>query len=90
MIGKKPVIACDSTIADDRLGKIFCNLGRRTAKACKELATNITRNHGRALEIGAKLGTAAVSKNPNAALSTITLVINFYHTGEWLYSEKIV
>ena len=42
-------------------------------------------NSGRALEIGAKIGTAAVNESSKAALSTIPDVITFYHTGKWLY-----
>ena len=42
------------------------------------------KNTGRALEIESKHSTAAVSKNPKAAQSTISDVINFYYTGKGL------
>ena len=54
------------------------------------LPTNVLNNPGRALEIGANIGSAAVSRNPKAALSTIPDVIKFYHTGKGLYLGKFV
>ena len=36
----------------------------------------------RAVEIVAKVGSAASSRSHKAALSTLPVVINFYHTGE--------
>ena len=56
----------------------------------KKLATNALKNPAMFLEIGANVATAAVSKNPKAALSALPEVINFYHTGKSLYLGKFV
>ena len=62
----------------------------RSGKAAKKLATNALKNPSRFLEIGANVATAAISKNPKAALSALPEVINFYHTGKGLYLGKFV
>ena len=87
---KKSMIVSDNTIKAEGLGSSFKNLGKISSKAGKNLATNVLKNPGRALEIGANIGTAAVSRNPNAVLSTIPDVIKFYHTGKGLYLGKFV
>ena len=87
---KKSMLVSDNTIKAEGLGKFFKNLGKASAKAGKKLATNVLKNPGRALEIGANIGSAAVSRNPKAALSTIPDVIKFYHTGKGLYLGKFV
>ena len=46
------------------------------------MAENVLKNPGRALEIGANVGTAFASRSPKAALSSLPEVINFYHTGK--------
>ena len=84
------MIVSDNTIQAEELGSFFKNLGKISAKASKKLATNVLKNTGRALEIGANVATAAASRNPKAALSTLTEVINFYHTGKSLYLGKFV
>ena len=87
---KKSMIVSDNTIKAEGLGNFFKNLGRVSAKAGKKLATNVLKNPGRALEIGANIATAAATKSPKAALSTLPEVINFYHTGKGLYLGKFV
>ena len=87
---KKSMLVSDNTIKAEGLGKFFKNLGKASAKAGKKLATNVLNNPARALEIGADIGSAAVSRNPKAALSTIPDVIKFYHTGKGLYLGKFV
>ena len=87
---KKLLIVSDDTIKAEGLGEFFKNLGKNFAKASKNLATNALKNPTRFLEIGAKLATAAVSKNPKAALSALPEVINFYHTGKGLYLGKFI
>ena len=59
--------------------------GRISAKVGRKLVTNVLGNRGRALEIRANIGSAAVSKTPEAALSTIPDVRFFYHTGKGIY-----
>ena len=87
---KKSMIVSDNTIKAEGLGSFFKNLGKISSKAGKKLATNVLKNPGRALEIGANIATAAATKNPKAALSTLPEVINFYHTGKGLYLGKFV
>ena len=87
---KKSMIVSDNTIKAEGLGSFFKNLGKISAKAGKKLATNALKNPARFLEIGANVATAAASRNPKAALSTLLEVINFYHTGKGLYLGKFV
>ena len=87
---KKSMIVSDNTIKAEGLGSFFKNLGKTSSKAGKKIATNVLKNPGRALEIGANIATAAATKSPKAALSTLPEVINFYHTGKGLYLGKFV
>ena len=87
---KKSTIVSDNTIKAEGLGSFFKNLGKISSKAGKKLATNVLKNPGRALEIGANIATAAATKSPKAALSTLLEVINFYHTGKRLYLSEFV
>ena len=87
---KKSMTVSDNTIKAEGLGDIFKNLGKVSSKAAKKLATNALKNPSRFLEVGANVATAAVSKNPKAALSAIPEVIKFYHTGKGLYLGKFV
>ena len=70
-------------------GMFFEKLGKISSKICKELATSLGKNPGRALEIRAKTGSAAVLKNPKGTFFTITDVRNFYHTGKDCIFEKL-
>ena len=65
-------------------------MGRNSAKGGKKIATNVMKNPGTALEIGAKIGSAAVIKNPKAAPSTIPDVIKSHHTGKGFHQGKKV
>ena len=87
---KKSMIVSDNVIQAEGLGDFFKNLGKLSARAGKKLATNVLKNPGRALEIGANVATAAASRNPKAALSALPEVINFYHKGRGLYLGKFV
>ena len=87
---KKSMIVSDSVIQAEGLGSFFKNLGKISAKAGKKLAKNVISNPGRALDLTAKIATAAATKSPKAALSTLPEVINFYHTGKGLYLGKFV
>ena len=80
----------DNTIKAKGLGSFFKKLGKVSAKAGKKLAKNVLSNPGRALDLTAKIATAAATKSPKAALSTLPEVINFYHTGKGLYLGKFV
>ena len=87
---KKSMIVSDNTIEAEGLGSFFKNLGKISAKAGKKLAKNVLSNPGRASDLTAKIATAAATKSPKAALSTLPEVINFYHTGKGLYLGKFV
>ena len=45
----------------------------------------VMKNFGRVSKVGAKSGTAAVSKKPKGALSTIPDVITVYQTSKVLF-----
>ena len=87
---KKSMTVSDNTIKAEGLGSFFKNLGKISAKADKKLAKNVLGNPGRALDLTAKIATAATTKSPKAALSTLPEVINFYHTGRGVYLGKFV
>ena len=87
---KKTMIVSDNVIQAEGLGDFFKNLGKISAKAGKKLAKNVLSNTGRALDLTAKIATAAATKSPKAALSTLPEVINFYHTGKGIYLGKFV
>ena len=48
------------------------------------MAKNVISNPGRALDLTARIATAAVSKNSKQALSTLPELISFYITGKGL------
>ena len=87
---KKSMIVSDCVIQAEGLGSFFKCLGKISAKAGKKLAKNVLSNPGRALDLTARMATAAATKSPKAALSTLPEVINFYHTGKGLYLGKFV
>ena len=84
------MIASDNTVQAERLGSFFTKLGKISAKTGKKLATNFLKNTRRALEITSNVATAAATKSPKAALSSLPEVLNFYHTGKGLYLGKFV
>ena len=87
---KKSMTVSDNTIRAEGLGSFFENLGKISAKAGKKIAKNVLSHPERALDLTAKIATAAATKSPKAALSTLPEVINFYHTGKGLYLGKFV
>ena len=86
--GKKSMIVSDNTIQAEGLGDFFKKLGKKGINVSKKMAKNVLKNPGRALEIGANVGTAFASRNPKAALTSLPEVINFYHTGKGLYLPR--
>ena len=84
------MIVSDNTIEAERLGDFFKNLGKASSKAAKKIAKNALKNPSRFLEIGANIASAAATKSPKAAFTTLPEVINFYHTGKGLYLGKFV
>ena len=87
---KKTMIVSDNVIEAEGLGDFFKKLGKVSAKAGKKLAKNVLSNPGRALDLTAKIATAAASKNSKQALSTLPELITFYNTGKGLYLGKFV
>ena len=87
---KKTMIVSDNVIQAEGLGDFFKNLGKVSSKAAKKLAKNALKNPSRFLEIGANIATAAATKNPKAALTTLPEVIKFYHEGKGLYFGKFI
>ena len=87
---KKTMIVSDNVIQAEGLGDFLKNLGKISAKAGKKLAKSVLSNPARALDLTAKIATAAATKSPKAALSTLPEVINFYHTGKGIYLGKFV
>ena len=87
---KNSMTVSDNTIKAEALGSFFKNLRKISAKAGKTIATNALNNPARFLEIGANTATAAASRNPKAALSTLPEVIIFYHTGKSLHLGNFV
>ena len=79
------MIVSDKIIALKCLGTLFKNSERSFAKAGKNSIANVSKNRGRALEIGPKTGSAGISENPKSTLSTISVVTSFYLTGIGLY-----
>ena len=79
-----------NTKKTESLGSFFKNLGKISAKADKKITTSVLKNPAGALEIGAMVATAAGSRNPKAALSTLPEVIKFYHEGRALYLGKFI
>ena len=85
---KKSMIVSDNTIQAKGIGDFFNNLGKVSSKTAKKLARSALKNPSRFLEIGANVATAAASRNPKAALSTLPEVNIFYHTGKGLYLPR--
>ena len=87
---KKSMTVSDDTIKAEGLGDFFKNLGKKGLNVSKKIAKNVLSNPGRALDLRAKIATAAVSKNSKQALSTLPELIAFYNTGRGLYLGKFV
>ena len=87
---KKSKTVSDNTIKAEGLGDFFKNLGKKGLNVSKKMAKNILSNPGRALDLTAKIATAAASRNSKQALSTLPELITFYNTGKGLYLGKFV
>ena len=88
VLEKKSMIVSDNVIQAEGLCDFFKNLGKKGLNVSKKMAKNVLKKPGRALEIGANVGTAFASRNPKAALTPLPEVINFYHTGKGLYLPR--
>ena len=54
------------------------------------MAKNVLSKPSRALDLTAKIATAAASKNSKQALSILPELITFYNNGKGLYRGKLV
>ena len=61
----------DRTIAAESLGEFFKNLGTKGLNVSRNMAKMFLKKPGRALEIGANVGTAYASRNPKGTLSSL-------------------
>ena len=84
------MIVSDNVIQAEGLGDFFKKLGKKELNVSKKMAKNVLSNPGRALDLTAKIATAAASKNSKQALSTLPELITFYNTGRGLYLGKFV
>ena len=87
---KKTMIVSDNVIQAEGLGDFFKNLGKKGLNVSKKMSKNLLSNSGRALDLTAKIATAAASRNSKQALSTLPELITFYNTGKGLYLGKFV
>ena len=74
----KSMTVSDATIEAEGLKDFFKSVGKATVNFGKKVANNPIR----ALVIASKIGTAAASRNPRAALSATPDLIKFATTGE--------
>ena len=82
---KKTMIVSDNVFQAEGLGDFFKNIGKKGLNVSKKMAKNVLSNPGRALDLTAKIATAAASRNSKPALSTLPELITFYNTGKGLY-----
>ena len=80
----------DDTLKGEGLGDFFRNLGKKGLNVSKTMSKNVLSNPGRALDLTAKVATAAASRNSKQVLSTLAELITFYNTGKGLYLGKFV
>ena len=87
---RKSMIVSNNVIQAVRLGDFNKILGKKRLNVSKKMAKNVLCNPGRALDLTAKVATAAVSKYSKQALSTLPELTTFYNTGKGLYLGKNV
>ena len=63
VIEKKSMTVSDDTIKAEVLGEFFKNLCKKGLNVSKKKAKNVLSNPGRALDLTAKIATAAASRN---------------------------
>ena len=87
---KKTMTVSDDTIKTGTFSDFFSNIGKKRLNVSRKLAKNVLSNSRRALDLTAKIATAAASRNSKEALSTLPDLITFYNTGKGLYLCKFV
>ena len=78
----------DNTIQAGGLSDFLKNPGKKGNILSKMLTENVLKSSGRAVGIRANVASALASRNPEAVLSTLTGLINFYHVAKGLYRGK--
>ena len=66
---KKTMVVSDNVIQAEGLGYFSKNLGKKGLNVSKKMAKNVLSNPRRALDLTAKIATAAASRNSKQALS---------------------
>ena len=84
------MIVEDYPTQTEGLGICFKIIRKASSKTGKNFATQVMKNHARAMEVGKKSGFTAGSKNPKVARSTFPYVNNLYHTEKRLYLGKVI
>ena len=84
------MIVNDNTIQAGSLVDFFQKSRLKRTKSVKKMAKNVLSNPARALDLTAKIATAAASRNSEQALSTLPELITFYNAGKGLYLGKFV
>ena len=79
------MIVSDNTIQAEGLGDVFKNLGKKGINVSKKMAKNVFSNPIRALNLIAKIATAAASRNSKQVYNSKPELITFYNTGKGLY-----
>ena len=79
------MIVSDNVIQAEGLSDFFKNLGKKGLNVSKKMVRNVLNNPSRALDITAKVATAAASRNPKNVMKPLPELINFYNTGKGLY-----
>ena len=87
---KKSMVVSDNVTRAEGLGDFFKNLRKKGLNVSKKMAKNVSSNPGRALDLTAKIATAAASRDSKQALSTLPELITSYNTGKGLYLGKFV
>ena len=72
---KKTMTVSGHTIKAEGLSEFFKNLGKKGLNVSKKMAKNVLSNPGRAIDLTAKIATAAASRNSKQALSTLAELI---------------
>ena len=87
---RKSMIVSDNVIQAEGVGDFFENLGKKGLNVSKKTAKNVLNNPRRALDLTAKIATAAVSRNSKQAPSKLLELRTFYNTGKGIYLCKFV
>ena len=78
---RKSTTVSDYTIQTENLGDFFKNIGKKGFNVSQKMARNVIKNPGGAVDITAKIATAAASRNPKNEMSTLSELKTFYYTG---------